>query len=44
MRQLSLVLVGGGDRGSSYLKYLDSYPGKFKLVGIAEPVQAKREY
>lgn len=44
MRQLSLVLIGGGDRGSSYLNYLDSNPDKFNLVGIAEPVKAKREY
>lgn len=44
MKQLSLILIGGGDRGSSYLKYLDSHPEKFTLVGLAEPVQAKREF
>lgn len=44
MKQLSLILIGGGDRGSSYLKYLDQNSDKFKLVGIAEPVKAKREY
>lgn len=44
MKQLSLILIGGGDRGSSYLKYLDSHPEKFKLVALAEPVKAKREY
>ena len=44
MKQLSLILVGGGDRGSSYLKYLDTNPDKFKLVGLAEPVKEKREY
>ena len=44
MKQLSLILIGGGDRGSSYLKYLDSNSEKFKLVGLAEPVKAKREY
>ena len=44
MKQLSLILIGGGDRGSSYLKYLDTHPEEFKLVGIAEPVDEKREY
>lgn len=44
MKQLSLILIGGGDRGSSYLKYLDKNSDKFKLVGVAEPVKAKREY
>ena len=44
MKQVSLILIGGGDRGSSYLKSLDTNPGRFKLVGIAEPVKEKREY
>jgi len=44
MKQLSLILIGGGDRGSSYLKSLQITPEKFKLVAIAEPVKEKREY
>lgn len=44
MKQLKLILIGGGDRGSSYLKFLDMCPEKFKLVAIAEPVKAKREH
>ena len=44
MKQLSLIVIGGGDRGSSYLKYLQNAPEKFRLLGIAEPVKAKREY
>lgn len=44
VKQLSLVLIGGGDRGSSYLKYLQQAPEKFRLAGIAEPVEEKREY
>ncbi len=44
MKQLKLILIGGGDRGSSYLKYLDTNPDKFKLVAIAEPIDAKRNF
>lgn len=44
MKQLSLILIGGGDRGSSYLKYLQEKPEHFKLVAIAEPVRDKREF
>lgn len=44
MKQLSLILIGGGDRGSSYLKYLDIFPDKFKLVGLAEPIAEKRNF
>ena len=38
MKQLTLALMGGGDRGSSYLKFLDVEPDKFKLVALAEPI------
>ncbi|MBQ7097413.1 MAG: Gfo/Idh/MocA family oxidoreductase [Clostridia bacterium] len=44
MKQLSLILIGGGDRGSCYLKSLHKTPEKFKLVAVAEPVKEKREY
>ncbi len=44
MKKLSLILIGGGDRGSSYLKYLQVCPDKFQVVALAEPVKEKREY
>ena len=44
MRKLSLILIGGGDRGSSYLKSLQIHPDMFEVVGLAEPIKAKREY
>lgn len=44
MRELSLILIGCGDRGSCYMKYLDLYPGKFKLAAIADPIKGKRDY
>ena len=44
MKKLRLILIGGGDRGSCYLKYLDMEPEKFELAGLAEPVKEKREF
>ncbi len=44
MKKLKLILLGGGDRGSSYLKYLQIQPDKFEVVGLAEPVAEKRSY
>lgn len=44
MKQLLLALIGGGDRGNSYLKYLQVKPEHFKLAAIAEPVKEKRDY
>ncbi len=44
MKKLSLIIMGGGDRGSSYLKFLDTNSDKFSLEAIAEPIEKKREY
>ena len=44
MKKLSLIIIGGGDRGNSYLKYLELHPEQFVLVAIAEPVKEKRDY
>lgn len=44
MKQLSLILIGCGDRGNCYMQYLDLCPEKFKLVAIADPLKVKRDY
>lgn len=44
MKQLKLILVGGGDRGNCYLKYLQTNPDKFRLVALVEPVKEKRDH
>ena len=44
MKQLTLALIGCGDRGSCYLKYLEYHPEQFRLVAIADPVEDKREF
>lgn len=44
MKELKLILIGCGDRGSCYMKYLELNPGKFKLVAIVDPKKEKRDY
>lgn len=44
MKQLSVIVMGGGNRGGSYLKAMHKMPKKFKVAAIAEPVKEKREY
>lgn len=44
MKKLKLILVGGGDRGNCYLKYLQTNADKFELVALVEPVKEKREH
>lgn len=44
MKQLSVVVMGCGNRGSRYIEAMMKLPGKFVVKAIAEPVKAKREY
>lgn len=44
MKRLTIALVGGGDRGNCYIKYLDEHADKFSLVAVVEPVKEKREF
>ncbi|MBE7067509.1 MAG: Gfo/Idh/MocA family oxidoreductase [Ruminococcaceae bacterium] len=43
MDKKTLILIGGGNRGNTYVNIGKSI-GKFKLIAIAEPVKERREY
>lgn len=36
MKQISVILIGAGNRGNSYCKFMMQLPGKYKIVGIAD--------
>ena len=36
------VIVGAGHRALNYASYAEKYPGKFKIVGVAEPSAERR--
>lgn len=42
MRQLSVILIGAGSRGRTYCSFMKQMPDKYKIVGVAEPVDVKR--
>lgn len=44
MKQFSVILIGAGARGNTYTKQMSSMPEKFKIVGVAEPIDARRDY
>lgn len=44
MKQFSVILIGAGARGNTYTKQMSSMPEKFKIVGVAEPIDARREH
>lgn len=44
MKQFKVILIGAGMRGKTYTDQMARFPDKFKVVGVAEPVDNRREY
>ena len=44
MRKLTGIVIGAGSRGKCYSDVMADMPEKFEIVGVAEPVDAKRNY
>lgn len=42
MKPVRILVVGAGDRGSSYARWAVGHPERVQIVGIAEPVEARR--
>ncbi len=42
MEQFSVILIGAGGRGKTYCDFMNEMPDKYKIVGVAEPVDVKR--
>ncbi len=42
MKQISVILIGVGGRGRTYGNIMNDMPEKYKIVGVAEPVDVKR--
>lgn len=44
MKQLKVIVLGGGQRGQIYTNVMATMPEQFRVVGVAEPVEANRDY
>ncbi|MBO7185212.1 MAG: Gfo/Idh/MocA family oxidoreductase [Oscillospiraceae bacterium] len=44
MKQLKVIVLGGGQRGQIYTNVMATLPEQFSVVGVAEPGEANREY
>lgn len=44
MRQFKVIVIGAGGRGQTYTNIMAMVPEKFKVVGVAEPIDDRREY
>lgn len=42
-KPLTCIIIGAGNRGWTYSRYAENYPGQVKIVGIAEPVKTRQE-
>ena len=44
MKKLKVILIGAGNRGQGYTDIMAKMPEKFEVVGVAEPIEERREY
>ncbi len=44
MEPLKVIVIGAGGRGSRYTDIMGEFPARFKVVGVAEPIEARRDY
>lgn len=44
MKQISVIIVGAGARGLRYAKHMYERSEQYRIVGVADPVEARRRY
>lgn len=44
MKKLKVILIGAGNRGMTYTRYMKEMPEKFEVVAVAEPRDSRREF
>lgn len=43
MKKFSVIVIGAGGRGKTYARYMNEMPDRYQIVGVAEPIDVKRE-
>ncbi len=44
MEQKKVIVIGAGNRGQTYTNIMAEMPDKYKVVGVAEPIDNRRNY
>lgn len=42
MKKFSAIIIGAGGRGTGYAEIMKTLPEKFQVVGVAEPIESRR--
>ena len=44
MKKLKVILIGAGNRGTTYTDIMANMPDHYEVVGVAEPIDSRRNY
>lgn len=44
MKTFSAILIGAGSRGKAYTNLIKKFSDKYKVVGVAEPIESRRNF
>ena len=43
MKTYSVIVIGAGCRGGMYADLMAGHPDKYRVIGVAEPIEGRRE-
>lgn len=43
MKPITVIIIGAGDRGSTYARHMSQLPEKYQVVAVADPHRAQRD-
>ena len=44
MKKLKVILIGAGNRGTTYTDIMSEFSEKYQVVAVAEPIESRRNY
>lgn len=44
MKKISVILIGAGDRGTTYIQEMHARPDKYEVVAVADPIEGRRKF
>lgn len=44
MKKLKVILIGAGNRGTTYTDIMSEFSEKYEVVAVAEPIESRRNY